>query len=147
MFDRISHIGIVVQNMEKSLALWKTAFGFEQVKEYRSESEGIHCVLLAVPGQQNRMVLEFMEPLNKEDMSNPVARRLKRSGEGFYHLCGVVTDVDGTAATLKEKGLTVIERPPATEGDEPRWLTHPKSSNGIIVEGVMEWLEGAQKSV
>lgn len=146
MFDRISHIGIVVQDMNKSLALWQNTFGFEKVKEYRSESEGIHCVMLAVPGQQQRMVLEFMEPLDKEDMSNPVAKRLKRSGEGFYHLCGVVSDVDATATTLKDKGLTVIARPPATEGDEPRWLTHPKSSNGIIVEGVTEWLEGSMQS-
>ncbi len=146
MFDRISHIGIVVNNMEESLAVWQDAFGFQQVNEYRSDSEGIHCVMLAVPGQEERMVLEFMEPLDKEDMSNPVARRLRKNGEGFYHLCGVVGDVDATAAILKDKGLTVIDRPPATEGDEPRWLTHPKTSNGIIVEGVTEWLQGGTKS-
>jgi hypothetical protein len=30
--------------------------------------------------------------------------------------------------------MTVIDRPPAIEGEEMRWLVHPKSSNGVMVE-------------
>ena len=32
------------------------------------------------------------------------------------------------------KGLTVIERAPVAEGAKLRWVVHPKSSSGVLVE-------------
>jgi hypothetical protein len=45
-----------------------------------------------------------------------------------------VADVETDGKSLAERGLTVIERPPAVEGDALRWLVHPRSSSGVMVE-------------
>ncbi len=143
MFKRISHFGIVVNDVDAAEKLWCGVFGFEKFDEVKLDVEGLHSVFIAVPGQELKMTIELMEPLNKDDMNNPVARYLKKRGEGFYHLCGVVDDIDGTAQHLQEAGLEVRERPPLTPEDDPRWLTHPRTTNGVMVEGIREWSKEA----
>src|ERR1035437_2966260 len=82
----------------------------------------------------DEMHIELMEPTNKADLTNAVARRLAQAGEGFYHLALRVDDVEGTGKTLVGKGLTLIERAPVAEGAKLRWVVHPKSSSGVLVE-------------
>lgn len=139
MFDRISHIGIVVKDRKKALTIWRDRFGFKQFDEQTIEVEGIHSVFLSISGKPGEMTIELMEPLDQADMSNALARRLAEKGEGFYHLCVVAADVAAAGEKLKEGGLPLIERPAVNEGDAPRWLVHPKAANGVMVEGIEEW--------
>lgn len=139
MFDRISHIGIVVADREKALSIWRDQFGLKQFAEMRIEVEGIHSVFLSVSGKAGEMAIELMEPLDKADMSNPVARRLAQKGEGFYHIAVVAEDVAKAGRKLKEGGLPLLERPSVAAGDAARWLVHPKAANGVMVEGIEEW--------
>jgi methylmalonyl-CoA epimerase len=138
VFDRISHIGIVVADREKALSIWRDQFGLKQFAEMKIEVEGIHSVLLSVSGNAGEMAIELMEPLDKTDMSNPVARRLAQNGEGFYHVAVVVDDVAQSGSRLKQLGLPLIERPSIAEGDAGRWLVHPRAANGVMVEGIEE---------
>jgi methylmalonyl-CoA/ethylmalonyl-CoA epimerase len=141
MFDRISHIGIVVNDLDEALAIWRDKLGFRVVDEQQFDVEGIRSVFVSVAGQRGEMTIELMEPLDKSDMNNPVARRLARKGEGFYHLAVVAGDVGATAKALEEKGFAVIERPAVGKATQGRWLTHPKAANGIMIEGIPEWRE------
>lgn len=138
MFNRISHLGVVVSDMEKALGVWRDTFGLKPFAEVDIEVEGIRSVFLSVSGKPGEMTIELMEPRDKENMDNPVARRLKNAGEGFYHLA-VVVDVPATAQALKESGLPIIERPAIREGTGARWLVHPKAACGVMVEGIEEW--------
>lgn len=139
MFDRISHIGIVVADREKALSIWRDLFGLKQFAEMRIEVEGIHSVFLSVSGKAGEMAIELMEPLDKTDMSNPVARRLAQKGEGFYHIAVVADDVAKAGRLLKQGGLSLIERPAVGDADAGRWLVHPREANGVMVEGLEEW--------
>jgi methylmalonyl-CoA/ethylmalonyl-CoA epimerase len=139
MLNRISHIGIVVHDMDAALRIWRDTLGFKQFSEARFEVEGIHSVFLSLSGHGGEMALELMEPLDKADMSNPVARRLARVGEGFYHLAVVTDDVSGSGRALERQGLPIIARPPVEGASQGRWLVHPKAANGIMVEGIEEW--------
>ena len=96
--------------------------------------EGIRSAFLSQHGKPGEMFIELMEPTNKADMNNAVARRLARSGEGFYQLALRVDDIDAVGKSLTEKGLTLYDRAPVGEGDKHRWVVHPKSSNGVLVE-------------
>ena len=136
MFRRISHIGIVVNDMDDALAIWRDKLGLKQFHEARFDVEGIRSVFLSVSGEPGEMAIELMEPTDKEDMGNAVARRLKQKGEGIYHLAVVVDDIEATTGELKEKGFPVIERPSVAEGVGGRWLVHPKAANGVMVEGI-----------
>lgn len=139
MFERISHLGIVVEDLDQALSIWEGVFGFKKFAETVFEEEKIRSVFINVSGVSGEMAIELMEPLDKDDMSNPVARRLRTSGEGFYHLAVVSDDIPGSAAQLESAGLPIIQRPPVGNSNEGRWLVHPKAASGVMVEGIEEW--------
>jgi len=143
MFNRISHIGVVVDDMERALRIWRDGLGFKQFSEARFDVEGIRSVFLSVSGNPGEMSIELMEPLDKSDMSNPVARRLAKRGEGFYHLAVVTDDVAAAGRALAERSFPVVDRPPVGAAKQGRWLIHPKAASGVMIEGIEEWKEGA----
>jgi len=98
--------------------------------------EGIRSIFLSVGGTWDEMVIEIMEPLDPSDMDNALSRRLARSGEGFYHLCLEVDDVEASGRELAGRGMTVLMREPVEAGASARWLVHPKDANGVMVESV-----------
>lgn len=136
MINRISHIGVLVNDLEKATEYWTGTFGLKKYAEYETDAEGIKACLLSVSGNAGEMSIELMEPLNKQDMSNPVARRLANSGEGFYHLAVDVADVSASASKLMDMGLNIFHRQAISESSDVRWLLHPKESNGVMVEGI-----------
>lgn len=136
MIKRISHIGIVVDDLEAATKLWTEVFGLIKYDEMEIAIEGIRNAFLSVGGTADEMSIELIEPMDKGDMGNALARRLAKEGDAFYHLAVDVDDVAGTGDELRAAGLQVIERPPISEAYTPRWLTHPKSSNGVMVEGM-----------
>ena len=142
MFERISHIGIVVEDMEAALKVWRDGLGFKQFSEARFEVEGIRSVFLSLSGKPGEMSVELMEPLDKTDMRNPVARRLARNGEGFYHLALVTEDVEASGKTLAARSFPVMDRAAVGGAAQGRWLVHPKAANGVMLEGIEEWKDG-----
>ena len=137
MFQRISHIGIVVHDIEAALRIWRDQLGFRQFDEARFEVEGIRSVFLSRSGRSGEMSIELMEPLDKSDMNNPVARRLAKRGEGFYHLALVTEDVAASG-----RDLPIIERPPLPGAAQGRWLLHPRDASGVMIEAIEEWAGG-----
>lgn len=138
MIKRISHIGIVVDDLEAATKLWTEVFGLVKYDEMEIAVEGIRNAFLSVGGTADEMSIELIEPIDKSDMGNALARRLAKAGDGFYHLAVEVDDVAATGEELRDAGFQVIERPPISADYTPRWLTHPKSSNGVMVEGLGE---------
>ena len=138
MIKGMSHIGIVVRDLEAATKLWTEVFGLIKYDEMVVEVEGIRNAMLSVGGTADEMSIELIEPLDKNDMENALARRLANSGEGFYHLAVHVGDEMATGRQLREAGLQIFERPAISSDYTPRWLTHPRSSNGVMVEGMGE---------
>ncbi|HBZ71832.1 MAG TPA: hypothetical protein DEP35_19725 [Deltaproteobacteria bacterium] len=139
MFDRISHIGVVVNDIEQALRIWRDQLGFKPFSEAHFDVEGIHSVFLSLSGRPGEMSIELMEPVDKADMTNPVARRLAKSGEGFYHLAIVTDDVAASGKTLAQRSFSIIERPAVGAATQGRWLIHPRTANGVMIEGIEEW--------
>jgi methylmalonyl-CoA/ethylmalonyl-CoA epimerase len=133
---RISHIGVLVREADAAARLWTGAFGFQKLEDRRIEVEGIRSVFISVGGTWDEMVIEIMEPLDKSDMDNALSRRLARHGEGFYHLCIEVDDVEASGRELAARGMNVLMREPVSPGDSPRWLVHPGDANGVMVESL-----------
>jgi methylmalonyl-CoA/ethylmalonyl-CoA epimerase len=134
MVERISHFGIVVHDLDAAVKLWTQTYGLAEFRRLDIPAEGIRSVLLSPRGTAGEMAIELMQPTDPSDMSNAVARRLARAGEGFYHVALEVDDVEGSGRALAERGMTVFERAPAAPGDAMRWVVHPRDSNGVLVE-------------
>jgi methylmalonyl-CoA/ethylmalonyl-CoA epimerase len=96
----------------------------------------MRSVFLSVGGTWDEFVIEIMEPLNKDDESHFLVKRLKKNGEGFYHLCLAVDDVKASGKELEAAGLSVMMRDPVDEAAGPRWLVHPRDANGVLVEAI-----------
>lgn len=136
MVKRISHIGIVVNDMDAAIDFWTNAVGLKKFHEMEVAVEGIRSVFLSVGGTGEEMAIELMLPLDKSDKDNAVSRRLATKGEGFYHICVEVDDIKASGQKLSARGARLIERPAVSEQDSPRWLVHPKDANGVMVEGL-----------
>ncbi len=136
MIERISHIGIVVADMDAALELWTKTLGLKKYSELEIAVEGIRSVFISVGGTADEMTIELMEPIDKSDMDNAVARRLAKKGEGFYHLAVEVDDIQASGQALARRGITTIDRPRIDEQAAPRWLVHPRDANGVMVEGI-----------
>lgn len=155
MSRRITHLGVVVQDLETAIRLWVEHYGFREVHRIDIDAEGVHTAMLSLNGFPGEMLLELIEPKDKDDMGNAIARHLARSGEGFYHLAMTVDDVEAAGNALEARGATVIERPPAAlceplravvNPDATRRIVHPKWSNGILVELLQSRSEALPKS-
>lgn len=136
MTKKISHFGILVHDADAATKLWTESFGLKKFEDRRIEVEGIRSVFISVGGTWDEMVIEIMEPLDKADMDNALSRRLAKVGEGFYHVCLEVDDVEASGEALRGRGMTVLMRDPTEPGASARWLVHPKDANGVMVEAV-----------
>jgi methylmalonyl-CoA epimerase len=135
MVTGISHVGVVVEDLEAAVSSWCDHFGFVVVERQTVEIEGVRNAFLSTGAARGQtMCIELMEPLDKEDMDNAIARRLKQQGEGVYHIAAYVDDPATASRRLAAGGLTVIDRPSAAEGEPVRTIVHPRSANGVLLE-------------
>ncbi len=133
---KISHIGVLVHDADAAVKHWTETFGLTKFDDRRIEVEGIRSVFISVGGTFDEMVIEIMEPLDKSNMDNALSKRLATVGEGFYHLCIEVDDVEASGAALRKRGMTVMMRDPIDARASRRWLVHPKDANGVMVEAL-----------
>ena len=135
MLQEMSHIGIVVHDLDKAVALWTDVFGYREVERQHVELEGVRNAFVSPgPPRGEAVVIELMEPLDKDDMSSAIARRLAEVGEGIFHVAMFADDPEAASTRFKEAGLTVIDRPAVWEGEQPRAIVHPRSANGVLLE-------------
>ena len=133
---KISHIGVLVHDVNAATKLWTESFGIKKLEERKIQVEGIRSVFISVGGTWDEMVIEIMEPLDKSNTDNALSRRLAKAGEGFYHLCIEVDVVETSGQELVARGMRVLMRDPIDANASLRWLVHPKDANGVMVESI-----------
>jgi methylmalonyl-CoA/ethylmalonyl-CoA epimerase len=128
VFRRIDHIGVAVEEIEASLALWRDSFQMEVAHREVVEDQGVEAVLLDV-GENH---VELLAPLGAQ---TPVGKFLAKKGPGLHHVAYQVTDIDATLAALKEAGLELIDEQPRTgiRGSRVAFL-HPRATAGVLTE-------------
>ncbi|MBS1862115.1 MAG: VOC family protein [Actinobacteria bacterium] len=131
----MSHIGIIVEDLDQATAEWMERYGLVDLGGEVVEVEGIRNTFLSAgPSREEAACIELIEPLDKSDMSNAIARFLANKGEGLFHVAFFVDDPTADGAKLRERGVTVIDREAHAEGERARALVHPKSANGLMLE-------------
>lgn len=130
MITRMSHFGIVVNDIEESAKLWTETYGLKILKRGRVDAEGIINLFL----RAGDSLIELMEPTDKNDMNNAIAKRLATRGEGIFHVALVVDDLEKTGAELEGKGVLLTRREPIEDEPEGRIVVHPKCASGVLLE-------------
>lgn len=125
---KIEHLGIAVNNMEDSNALFEKLLGVAPYKQEAVASEGVNTSFF----QNGPNKIELLASTNPD---GPIAKFLEKKGEGIHHVAFEVDDIVAEMARLKSEGFTLLNERPK-KGADNKWVAfvHPKSSNGVLVE-------------
>lgn len=125
---KIEHLGFAVHNLDASNALFKKLLGVSHYKIEEVASEGVRTSFF----RSGPNKIELLEPTDPE---SPIAKFLKKKGEGIHHVAFAVDDLESEIARLKEEGFTVLNHTPK-EGADNKLVAflHPKTTNGVLIE-------------
>jgi methylmalonyl-CoA/ethylmalonyl-CoA epimerase len=124
----IHHVGVVVDDLEKSLAFWCDALGLKTTELRYIPAEASQVAFMPVPGGE----IELVRPTTDD---SGIAKYLAKRGPGMHHICLEVDDIVGMLAQLKAKGVRLINEEPRTASDGKRYaFVHPESASGVLVE-------------
>ena len=126
--NKIEHIGIAVKSIENSNDLFKKLFGEPHYKIEDVESEGVKTSFFKVGNNK-------IELLEAKHENSPIAKFIKKKGEGIHHIAFDVNDILHEIKRLKKEGFIVLNEEPK-KGADNKLVTflHPKSTNGVLIE-------------
>ncbi|MSO77688.1 MAG: methylmalonyl-CoA epimerase [Alphaproteobacteria bacterium] len=125
---RIEHIAIAIKDMQAMSAVLQDKFGL--TLEY-AEELGQHQTKLAMfPVGET-----YVELLQGTSAAAKTSEFIKERGEGLYHICFEVEDIDEALAELKAKGTRLLnEVPMIGHGNSRIAFIDPASTGGILFE-------------
>ncbi|HEX6383729.1 MAG TPA: methylmalonyl-CoA epimerase [Anaerolineae bacterium] len=128
MIKKISHIAVVVPELEEALSFWVDALGLSLSHVEHVVDQGVDVAFLPA-GESD---IELLEPIDSE---SGVARYLQKRGPGMHHICFEVDDIKAALARLKAAGVPLInEEPTIGTGGKKIAFVHPKGTGGVLVE-------------
>ena len=125
---RIDHVGIAVEDLDKSLAFWEHALGLHLHEVRNVPEQQVDVAFLSV-GESK---VELVKPTT-EDSS--VAKWMQKKGAGIHHICFEVDDIRAALAHMAAQGVWLIDKEPRAGADGKLYaFVHPKSTGGVLVE-------------
>lgn len=125
---KIEHIGIAVEDLTTSNALFEQLFGAPAYKTEEVASEGVRTSFF----KSGPNKIELLEATHAD---SPIAKFLERKGPGIHHIAFDVEDIHAEMARLKEEGFILLNETPKRGADNKLVaFLHPKSSGGVLVE-------------
>ena len=136
MLTTIDHVGVAVESIDESLAVYRDALGMPLVHRETVTEQGVDAALLDVGDGH----IELLQPLSPD---TPVGKFLAKRGPGLHHVAYRVADVDATLAALRAAGTRLIDEQPrmGIRGSRVAFL-HPASTGGVLTEIVQPASEG-----
>lgn len=128
MIKKISHIAIVVPELEEGMGFWVDALGLKLEHVEHVADQGVDVAFLPA-GESD---IELLQPV---DPQSGIGRYLEKRGPGMHHICFEVDDIVQTLARLKEMNVPLInEQPTIGTGGKKIAFIHPKGTGGVLVE-------------
>ena len=128
MLSAIDHVGVAVEDIDATLALYRDALGMVLVHRETVTEQGVDAVLLDVGDSH----VELLQPLGPD---TAVGKFLARRGPGLHHVAYRVVDIEATLTALSAAGLRLIdERPRIGIRNSRVAFVHPASSGGVLTE-------------
>src|SRR4030095_14435600 len=124
----LDHIGIAVANAEEALRFYRDALGLEIEAPEEVPSQHVRAYFIAT----GNAALELLEATDAE---SPIAKYLARRGPGLHHITLRVDDIAVALASLKSRGVRLVEETPrpGAHGSLVAFI-HPASAHGVLVE-------------
>ena len=148
--ERLTHVGLCVSDLERSLRFYRDLLGFRSVKEIEVEGEPADTLLGLRDVKLRAAYLErdgvTLELLRFARPPAPPPRRRTLHEHGLTHLSFRVADLDATLAAVRAAGEPVLDetliRVPAS-GTAACFVTDP---DGQLIE-LVQSRDGAPRAV
>ncbi|MFX1580064.1 MAG: methylmalonyl-CoA epimerase [Promethearchaeota archaeon] len=126
--EKIDHIGIAVDSIEKWLGFYRDVLGLEYGGSEEIAEQKVRVAFMKI-GESN---IELLEPISDD---SPIAKFLEKRGGGIHHIAISVDDIDAALARHREAGVKLIDTEPRVGAHNMRIaFIHPKASGGVLLE-------------
>lgn len=141
VFSKVTHIGVCVSDMQRSLAFYRDVLGFQYVYELRVEGEpsdtllrlkgvGLHAVYLERDGFRLEL-LHYSSPTSARPAPAHAMNDL-----GFTHLSIQVPSLEEAMAALEKAGVAVLH-PTFVKVGNQGGAVFAKDPDGLLIELVL----------
>jgi len=126
--SHIEHIGIAVSDLAGSVGFYEKVFGLRCYNIEEVADQKVRTAFFMI-GQTKIELLESTDP------EGPIAKFIKKRGEGIHHIAFAVNNIDEQLRNAEKEGVRLIDANPrkGAEGLDIAFL-HPKSTGGVLIE-------------
>ncbi len=131
LFHRIDHVGLVVRDLDAALHTYCELLGFDLLERVDIPEQRVAAAFL----DAGNGTIELIAPTDfGAAEESGTARFLRNRGEGTHHICLEVDDIEAALATLRERGVRLIDETPRRGVHGRVAFVHPKAAHGTMVE-------------
>ncbi len=128
MINKIEHIGIAVEDLGKSEALFEKLLGVKPYKKENVQTEGLTTSFFKIADQK----LELLHAISE---NSPIKKFIDKRNEGVHHIALHVDSIKNEVDRLESLGFEFISTTPKKGADNKMIVfLHPKTTNGVLVE-------------
>jgi len=126
--SHIEHIGIAVDDLDKSIKYYENILGFKCYAIEEVVDQKVKTAFFMV-GETKIELLESTSP------DGPIGKFIEKKGQGIHHIAFAVENATEALKTVEEKGVRLVDKVSrkGAEGLDIGFL-HPKSTNGVLTE-------------
>jgi methylmalonyl-CoA/ethylmalonyl-CoA epimerase len=129
---KIEHIGIAVRDLSVSIPLFEKLLDTHCYKTEDVESEQVKTAFFK-KGESKIELLEAAAP------GSVISKFIEKKGEGMHHIAFEVDNIEEEIKRLVKEGFRLTNEKPKEGADNKMvCFLHPKDTNGVLIELVME---------
>ena len=128
MIKKIEHIGIAVEDLGKSEALFEKLLGVKPYKKENVQTEGVTTSFFKIADQK-------LELLHAVSENSTIKKLIDKRNEGVHHIALHVDSIKNEVDRLESLGFEFISTTPKKGADNKMIVfLHPKTTNGVLIE-------------
>lgn len=127
MVKKISHIGIAVKDLEKSIRFYEK-LGLELEAIETMKSQKVKVAFLPIGDVR----IELLEATSEH---STIAKYIEKRGEGVHHIAFGTNDLQDRLDEIAANGIRLIDKKPRLGAHNANIaFLHPKSTHGVLLE-------------
>jgi methylmalonyl-CoA/ethylmalonyl-CoA epimerase len=129
---KIEHIGIAVKKLSVSIPLFEKLLNTPCYKTEAVETEQVNTAFF----EKGETKIELVEAYAPGSVIN---KFIEKKGEGLHHIAFEVDNLEEEVNRLVKEGFIFINEKPKEGADNKMvCFLHPKETNGVLIELIME---------
>jgi methylmalonyl-CoA/ethylmalonyl-CoA epimerase len=125
---RIEHVAIAVKSIKAMRDIFENKLGIEMEYEEHLPEHSTSLAMFPIGDT-------YLELLQSDKPGTGTSRWIAEHGEGLFHICLEVEDIDGAMTELRGKGIDFqTEKPMIGHGNCRIVFLDPKSTGNLVIE-------------